>query len=71
VSDDGLGFDPAAVPADHLGLRIMGERMASVGGRLEIRTRLGGGTRLLAEWTAVEPEAEPEPDAHVTKGVVS
>ena len=45
VSDDGVGFDPDAGRAG-LGLVSMRERLYLVGGRLEIDTRPGGGTRL-------------------------
>lgn len=47
VSDDGRGFDPtAARPADRFGLANMAERLAMVGGRLEIHSRPGQGTRV-------------------------
>jgi signal transduction histidine kinase len=36
VSDDGRGFDPAAVGPDHFGLRSMRGRVADLGGRLDI-----------------------------------
>ncbi|MBN1401555.1 MAG: HAMP domain-containing protein [Anaerolineae bacterium] len=52
VRDDGCGFDPAQAPADRLGLRIMGERIAALGGRLRIESRSGAGTRIVAEWSA-------------------
>lgn len=49
VSDDGCGFDPAA-DREHasLGLASMRERMALLRGRLEIRSRAGDGTQVLA-----------------------
>ncbi|WP_353890631.1 ATP-binding protein [Micromonospora sp. WMMA1363] len=52
--DDGPGFDPAAVPAHRHGLResVRG-RMASVGGRVEVRSRPGAGTRIRLEWSDV------------------
>jgi signal transduction histidine kinase len=59
VSDDGSGFDPAprakegtgeAVGASRrLGLASMRERARSVGGRLAVVSRLGGGTRVMLE----------------------
>lgn len=52
VRDDGRGFDPAAVPADHFGLQIMRERMAAVGGAVVLESRPGQGTRLRAQWPA-------------------
>jgi signal transduction histidine kinase len=49
VEDDGPGFDPEAeVGSDHVGMRLMKERAARVGGRIEIVSRPGSGTRLEA-----------------------
>lgn len=49
VADDGCGFDPAAVDdTTHLGLTIMRARAERSGGRLEIHTRPGAGTRVIA-----------------------
>ena len=49
VEDEGPGFDPAAeVGADHVGMRLMKERAARVGGHIEIESRPGSGTRLEA-----------------------
>ncbi|MDQ4095544.1 MAG: sensor histidine kinase [Actinomycetota bacterium] len=49
VEDDGPGFDPQAeVGADHVGMRLMKERAARVGGRIEIDSTPGRGTRLEA-----------------------
>jgi len=50
VRDDGRGFDRAHVPADHFGLGIMQERMASVGGTVTVETAPGQGTTLTAHW---------------------
>ncbi|MHB2021640.1 MAG: GAF domain-containing sensor histidine kinase, partial [Candidatus Xenobia bacterium] len=48
IADDGQGFDgPGDVPG-HLGLRSMRERMATVGGSLQIDSTPGQGTRVLA-----------------------
>jgi signal transduction histidine kinase len=51
VADDGSGFDPdgAAVRAKHLGLTSMEERARELGGRLEIRSSPGAGTRVTLE----------------------
>ena len=49
VEDDGPGFDPETeVGTDHVGMRLMRERAARVGGRIELRSRPGRGTRLEA-----------------------
>jgi signal transduction histidine kinase len=44
VSDDGRGFDPAAVPEGHFGLIGMGERARLLGGELRIDSSPGHGT---------------------------
>jgi signal transduction histidine kinase len=49
VRDNGRGFALADVPDDKLGLRIMRERAASVGGRVIIESSGGEGTRLVVE----------------------
>jgi signal transduction histidine kinase len=51
VTDDGVGFDPAAaaVRSTHLGLTSMEERAQRVGATLEIRSTPGIGTTVLLE----------------------
>lgn len=49
VEDDGSGFDPGAIREDALGLAGMRERIALVGGRLQIESSVGAGTTLVAE----------------------
>jgi len=51
VSDDGVGFDPAAAElrTQTLGLTSMEERARELGGRLEIDSRPGRGTRIRLE----------------------
>jgi signal transduction histidine kinase len=53
VADDGCGFDARAVSSrkSHRswGLRIMRERAAAVGARLEVESRPGIGTRVIVE----------------------
>ncbi len=51
VRDDGRGFEPGLVSAEHLGLGIMRERAEAIGARLEIDTRVGHGTTVVAVWT--------------------
>jgi signal transduction histidine kinase len=47
VSDDGIGFDPACPPpAGHFGLSGMRERAAEIGARLELASRVNGGTEV-------------------------
>jgi signal transduction histidine kinase len=56
VEDDGTGFDPGTTRRDALGLVGMRERVALVGGRLEIESSPGGGTTLVAEVPVVDAE---------------
>jgi signal transduction histidine kinase len=58
VSDDGRGFDPAAVPPGRFGLVGMRERAARVDASLAVVTAPGEGTRVVARW----PGAPPAPD---------
>jgi signal transduction histidine kinase len=49
VEDQGPGFDPGIeVGAEHVGMKLMMERAARVGGRIELETAPGSGTRLEA-----------------------
>jgi signal transduction histidine kinase len=48
IDDDGQGFDETLVRADALGLTGMRERLALVGGALEIETASGSGTTVAA-----------------------
>jgi len=54
VEDDGQGFDPLAIPASdgrpHFGLKIMDARAARIGGKVEIFSALGKGTRVTLTW---------------------
>lgn len=44
VIDDGTGFDPEQVPADHFGLLGMRERADGLGGHLDVEAAPGAGT---------------------------
>jgi signal transduction histidine kinase len=47
VRDDGLGFDTACPPPPgHFGLAGMRERAAEIGARLELSSRVNGGTEV-------------------------
>jgi PAS domain S-box-containing protein len=50
VVDDGRGYDPAAIPAGHLGVSIMRERVDAIGATLVIRSRPGRGTSVTVVW---------------------
>ncbi len=52
ISDNGRGFDPRAIPPGHLGIAIMQERAASIGAVVEIQSRPGQGTQIIATWVA-------------------
>ncbi len=48
VSDNGVGFDPAVPRAvGHQGLVNMRARVSSIGGRLDVESRPGAGTRII------------------------
>ena len=52
VLDDGVGFDPQAVPAERRGgLRTIAERTARIGGKLTYESTPGEGTRVKVEVT--------------------
>jgi len=46
ISDDGAGFAASDAHPGHLGLRSMRERVAAIGGTLEIESSPGAGTRI-------------------------
>ena len=50
VHDDGQGFDLAQDSADGLGLKIIRERVDSIGARLELKSEPGEGTTLSVIW---------------------
>jgi len=50
VEDDGIGFQEQILsggPGEHLGLKILQERAARIGGKLKIETEAGEGTRVI------------------------
>jgi signal transduction histidine kinase len=54
IRDEGRGFDPSAAlaeqgPVERLGLSTMRERVVLLGGELEIRSKSGAGTSIVAE----------------------
>ncbi|MBN1221497.1 MAG: HAMP domain-containing protein [Anaerolineae bacterium] len=51
ICDNGCGFDPAAIPPDHLGLGIMHERAESIGAILKIESQAGEGTQVIVTWS--------------------
>jgi NarL family two-component system sensor histidine kinase LiaS len=53
ITDDGRGFEPAEVGPRGVGLHSMQERVAALGGRLQMESRPGQGTRIIARVRAV------------------
>lgn len=57
IADNGAGFIPDRPPADgkhHFGLNILRARAACLGGKVEIRSKPGLGTRILLNWPVRE-----------------
>ncbi len=50
ISDDGQGFDLAAIPGGHLGIGFMRERAAAIAANLCIESRPGTGTTVRVRW---------------------
>jgi signal transduction histidine kinase len=46
IQDDGIGFNPQLVPPGHFGLKSMRERVAELGGSIDIESAAGHGTRV-------------------------
>lgn len=55
ITDDGIGFDPSDVPADHLGLGIIRERAQAIGADLAIASQPGKGTTITVVWLDRRP----------------
>lgn len=71
ITDDGGGFDPAAVPRGRTGLRTsVADRMAGAGGRATVASAPGRGTTVTLEWPTPGPSRptptgrDPEPGGH-------
>lgn len=52
VVDDGIGFDPANLQGDRLGIRIMRERADGIGGTVTFESAAGKGTSVRLVWVA-------------------
>jgi PAS domain S-box-containing protein len=50
IVDNGVGFDPASVPADHLGTKIMRERAEAIGATYSLYSEPGEGTQISVTW---------------------
>jgi signal transduction histidine kinase len=58
IEDNGRGFDPASVSAEHLGLQVMQERARDVGGKVSIHSNLEGGTCIQVELPMIPTQGE-------------
>ncbi len=73
ICDDGIGFDPADVTPEHLGLSIIRERAQAIGAELSIESAPGCGVRLTVRW-ATQSDAgycAARPAERQTEGVSS
>ncbi len=50
VTDNGAGFDPTGVTADHLGLKIMCERSEAIRAKFNLYSEPGEGTQVTITW---------------------
>ena len=66
VSDDGVGFDPASVEGDRLGIRIMSERAAGINGTVTFQSEPGSGTTVRLVWNG--PGLARSEEAALTAG---
>ena len=62
VADDGAGFDLAQIPSTSHGLVGMRHRVEALGGRLEISSAPGHGTRITGTIPRQPAQPEPAPD---------
>jgi PAS domain S-box-containing protein len=63
ISDDGRGFSPVGISADHLGLGIMRERADAINADLMMESQIGCGTYILVRWPRTQVPAGKQ--AHV------
>ncbi len=50
IRDNGQGFDPQHVETEGLGLKIIRERVESIGAKLDIESKPGQGTTMFVQW---------------------
>jgi len=60
IKDDGLGFEPGALPPGHMGVAIMRERAESIGASLSIESQLGQGTTVELDWRSDRKDGSDE-----------
>jgi signal transduction histidine kinase len=54
ITDDGRGFDRAAIPANHFGVKIMHERAKALNAHLHVESQPGSGTTVRLTWHKME-----------------
>jgi two-component system nitrate/nitrite sensor histidine kinase NarX len=50
IEDNGRGFDPDKIPANHFGLTIMQERAETIQAQLKVESEIGKGSKVTLEW---------------------
>ena len=50
VADNGAGFDPSTITAEHLGLKIMRERAEAIGAKFSLYSEPGEGAQISVIW---------------------
>ncbi len=50
IEDNGRGFDPNKIPANHFGVTIMQERAETIQAQLKIESEVGKGSKVTLEW---------------------
>lgn len=64
IGDTGVGFDPATVPAERLGLRVsISERVANAGGSATVASQPGEGTVVSILWPNPDTVENDNPEA--------
>ena len=51
IKDNGRGFNPQEIDTGHMGIGIMSERVAEIGGNLQIQSTPGQGTMVVVTWS--------------------
>jgi nitrate/nitrite-specific signal transduction histidine kinase len=61
-----VGFDPASVPPNHLGTKIMRERAEAIGATYSLYSEPGEGTQISVTWEDPHPSPPPSNTPHST-----
>jgi PAS domain S-box-containing protein len=69
IADDGVGFDPEALPREsHYGLGIMRERARQLGGDLRVESAPGSGTTVAVSFPLHSQDGGPPPEPRPSPG---